>query len=476
MFKHSGLTYLLYPTIDIGLTLLALRLARFLREIIPLGVYLDEPLQFSPNLYFIVPIIWLAVFVALEIYNPARTLRSAWYGSLPVVWMALSGAVLIFAGVAYLLFRELSRLLFFYFFILDILFLSVWRWLLPRYRTLNRWLSHTYQRRVVIVGTGPLAQELAGAILKQPASHLMLVGLIADDIETNGSEQTATACPLLGNIQELPALVQQHHLQDIIFAVPPEKQANLRSLSITLQAIPINLRLVPDIFDLVFLRASVEDFGGIPIITLREPAIHDIERLIKRLFDLTVSGALLLLLSPLMLVIAWLIKVDSPGSILFRQQRVGEGGRLFWMYKFRSMIEEASQQEPQLLQETTEGLLVLIKTVHDERITRVGHFLRQSSLDELPQLFNVLKGDMSLVGPRPELPRIVDRYEPWQRKRFAVPQGMTGWWQVNGRMNRATPQQRSEDDLFYIRNYSLWLDLRILWKTIWSIICREGAY
>jgi lipopolysaccharide/colanic/teichoic acid biosynthesis glycosyltransferase len=177
-----------------------------------------------------------------------------------------------------------------------------------------------------------------------------------------------------------------------------------------------------------------------------------------------------------MLVIALVIKISSPGPVFFRQQRVGERGHLFWMYKFRSMVEGAEQQEANLIQKMAEGWPSFAKRPEDPRVTRVGRFLRRTSLDELPQLFNVLKGEMSLVGPRPELPDLVNMYQGWQHKRFVVPQGMTGWWQVNGRMKRADLQQRLEDDLFYIRNYSLWLDLQILWKTIQAIIEGEGAY
>jgi exopolysaccharide biosynthesis polyprenyl glycosylphosphotransferase len=224
------------------------------------------------------------------------------------------------------------------------------------------------------------------------------------------------------------------------------------------------------------LRASVEELDGIPRIEVREPAIDGLDRLIKRLFDLVVSTSLLIVLSPIMVLIALLIKLDSPGTVFFRQRRVGEGGRLFWMVKFRSMFECADQEETRMLHNASGGQLSFAKTPYDPRVTRLGHFLRRTSLDELPQLFSVVKGDMSLVGPRPELPQLVEQYEPWQYQRFAVPQGMTGWWQVNGRMERGDPRQRVEDDLFYIRNYSLWLDMRILFKTILAVIYGEGAY
>lgn len=209
---------------------------------------------------------------------------------------------------------------------------------------------------------------------------------------------------------------------------------------------------------------------------LNEPAMSGPDRLVKRLFDLALSGLLLVVCLPLMLVIALLIKLDSPGPILFRQQRAGQGGRLFWMVKFRSMVADAEKEEAELLKSTADGRKLFAKSPRDPRITRVGYVLRRASLDELPQLFNVIKGEMSLVGPRPELPWLVEQYEPWQRQRFSVPQGMTGWWQVNGRMQRATFQQRLEDDLFYTQNYSLWLDLRILWKTVKAVLRGEGAY
>jgi lipopolysaccharide/colanic/teichoic acid biosynthesis glycosyltransferase len=173
-------------------------------------------------------------------------------------------------------------------------------------------------------------------------------------------------------------------------------------------------------------------------------------------------------------LVAIAILLDSPGAVIFKQQRVGENGRLFTMYKFRTMVKDAEELRHSV-ERTDENGNVIHKIQNDPRLTRTGKFLRKTSLDELPQLFNVLKGDMSLIGPRPELPYLVKQYQAWQRKRFAVPQGITGWWQVNGRSDRPM-HLHTEDDLFYIHNYSMWLDLQILLKTVWVALTRKGAF
>jgi exopolysaccharide biosynthesis polyprenyl glycosylphosphotransferase len=204
-----------------------------------------------------------------------------------------------------------------------------------------------------------------------------------------------------------------------------------------------------------------------------EPAMNGYQRAIKRVVDLTLAAVLLLIASPLMIVIAILIKLDSRGPILFRQQRVGENARRFDMLKFRSMSADAESRITEVLREIEGG--IVHKHKDDPRVTRLGRVLRRTSLDELPQLINVLMGDMSLVGPRPELPMFVDKYEPWQFERLRVPQGMTGWWQVNGRSDNPL-HMNTDHDIYYVRNYSLLLDVRILLKTIWVVLRAKGAY
>ena len=219
----------------------------------------------------------------------------------------------------------------------------------------------------------------------------------------------------------------------------------------------------------------MEQLGDVVLVGLKEPVIGTIDRIIKRAFDLVVACLVLVVFAPLLAIMALFVALGSPGPLIYRSKRVGEGGRIFEMLKFRTMYADADQGETQLISETVDGKLVFNKQRDDPRVTPIGRILRRYSLDELPQLANVLAGQMSLVGPRPELPALVARYEPWQRKRFTVPQGMTGWWQISGRGDKPK-YLHIEDDLYYIQNYSLLQDLRILWRTIGVVVKGEGAF
>jgi exopolysaccharide biosynthesis polyprenyl glycosylphosphotransferase len=256
--------------------------------------------------------------------------------------------------------------------------------------------------------------------------------------------------------------------------LPPDEHDQLHELVYRLEGLPVRVKVIPDYFSLALVQARTQMLGGIPLIGLREPLIQGTPRMIKRTFDVVTSLSLLLLLSPLLGLIALLVKSDSPGPVLFRHMRVGENMRLFEMLKFRTMVADAEEKRLEVLRYTEQGE-VLHKHPDDPRLTRIGRFLRRYSLDELPQLINVLSGDMSLVGPRPEMPWLVDRYQSWQRKRFAVPQGITGWWQINERSDKPM-HLNTEEDLFYVYNYSLWLDVKILLRTPLAVLRGRGAY
>ncbi len=460
---------------DILLTVVALFLARWLRGWLPAGIYfdsvetytfavLDEPLRFSP--LFLIPVvvlIWLAVFSSLSIYSEKFTLTQ--YKQTQPVFVAITGATLVFAGVAYLIFPNLSRLLFLYFYIFDVVLLLGWRKLTFFLLQKNAAKSSLLKQRVLIVGQGDLAQETAAAVQSFAWSGLEFVGYVGD--------QPDALCA----IDDLPAQVERLAINEIIFALPPEHQTLLQETVFKLQPLSVNLRLVPDVADLVFVRATIEDFAGLPLIGLRQPAINPFNRLIKRLFDICVAGALLILSSPVLLIIIILIKLNSKSStsLFYTSQRVGEGGKLFKMYKFKTMIDGADKDEANLFVQSGDAI-GFNKSPNDPRVTKIGRFLRRTSLDEIPQFFNVLKGDMSLVGPRPELPWLVKRYHPWQYQRLTVPQGITGWWQVKNRGAQRSYNVRIEDDLYYIHNYSFLLDLQIVFLTLGAIIRGNGAY
>ncbi|MCA9869958.1 MAG: sugar transferase [Anaerolineae bacterium] len=453
---------------DLAITLLALFIAIQARFWLPYGVQLawDEVAQ-PWAIYLLVALIWGTTFVVTNVYNAHRSVR-AW-DEVQAITFAIAVACLVFAGVLYLTYREVPRRLFFYFVMADLTLIIGFRFALRgALRFAGRPEPDT--RRVLVVGTGRLAQRVAEGVRARSSTGLVLVGLVDDDV--SGSSASLADAPVIGTIADTPALVKAHGVNEVVFALPLRAQGTIESLVLALQEQPVSVRVVPDYIDLAMSRATIEDFNGLPLVGLRDPAIDGFDRVIKRVFDLGLSLLTLLIIWPVLLLVAAAVKLDSPGPALFIQERIGENGRPFRMVKFRSMVVDA---DTDVAEEPDNPLSPYRKSVNDPRVTRVGRFIRRTSLDELPQLFNVLRGDMSLVGPRPELPRLVEHYENWQRRRFAVPPGITGWWQVNGRSDRMM-HQHTEDDLYYIQNYSPLLDVQILWRTIGVVVRGRGAF
>ena len=469
MLTRSSRTFTLWLFLgDMLLTLIALIVARQIRLVLPLGMTLDPDtgarLTFDINwaFYALVLVVWVAVFVTLPVYDNRRSLHAI--GDAQITLVAIGFAILILAGLAYFFYRELSRVLFVYFAVVDALFLIAWRAGLRLMLRVRHAAWPGSKRRVLIVGTGPLADEVAERLRAYTWTGLELAGFVSNTPDRD----------VLGPLGETGAIVTRERIDEVLIALPLRSQHDMIDLITDLQRHTVSVRVVPDLFDLAFTRAGIDDLDGIPIVSLRDPVLTPVQRSVKRLFDLIVASFLSVSGALPMLLIALAIKRDSPGPAIFKQQRVGEGGRLFGMYKFRTMIDRADDQLSAVAQPQTDGQ-ISFKRPDDPRITRVGRWLRQFSLDELPQLWNVLKGEMSLVGPRPELPWLVDQYADWQRRRFNVPQGMTGWWQVNGRSEKPT-LAKTRDDLYYIQNYSLLLDILILWRTIGAVVRRTGAF
>lgn len=470
MIKFFSLRYSLFLIVsDLLLVVLSLVLATIARMNIRLGMQGQEAVWMLPlPVYLMACLTWLVVYTFFDIYNPRFS--SSLFSELQQIVRASLMAWLTLTGLLYLTYRDVSRLQIIYFLGFCLVLVMLHR--VGLRVIFRRWGDRRfYHRRVVVAGTSEVACELEQVIRNHHWTGLEMVGFVAE------SEQDAAANarqPILGHMNELARIIEDHSISDVIIALEWQTQNSAREVVRDLQSLPINIHIAPDYFDMAFLSLHVGDFAGMPLVTLKEPVLTPFQRVTKRTFDLLLTALLLIPALPLMGVIALAIKLDDPGPILFKQPRVGEGGRLFNMYKFRSMRVGAEKLE-QTLATTDEQGRVIHKRPDDPRVTRVGRLIRRTSLDELPQFLNILMGDMSLVGPRPEMPWLVEQYEPWQRKRFEVPQGLTGWWQVNGRSDKLM-HLSTDEDLYYIRHYSLWLDVKILWRTLSAVLSRRGAF
>jgi exopolysaccharide biosynthesis polyprenyl glycosylphosphotransferase len=465
MLHRFGLGYtFLIRLADLLVVLLALVLSSRLRTTLNIGALggTETAFETPPALYILAPALWLIAFQFAGVYLPSE---SAWlWREIQRVVIGHALACLLFFGVLYLLYRDYSRLQSLYFLTLTLLGLGAYRIVLRiAYRLTGRRVLRS--RAVLIVGTDENAQRIGKTVNLYAWAGLYLVGYLKHHPDDKIAEEIAQC--VLGIVDDLPLMVAKHRIDEVIFALKSPDYAYLSRMIQALQYQVTNIRLAPDYSDLAYFHVSVENFGGIPLLGLREAVLSPSQRLVKRLFDLTLATLGLVFGLPLLIVIAIAIKLESPGPILYPQKRIGEHGRPFLMLKFRSMVANADK-----LQDKSS---VDHKKREDPRVTRVGRFLRRTSLDELPQLLNILRGDMSVVGPRPEMPWLVSKYEPWQRKRFEVPQGLTGWWQINGRADKPM-YLHTEDDLFYIRNYSLWLDIQIIIRTVLIIFTGRGAY
>jgi exopolysaccharide biosynthesis polyprenyl glycosylphosphotransferase len=416
-------------------------------------------------LYMLFPVLWVMIFSAFSIYDGRKFLRAA--DEIAALFLATFIASISAAGILYFSYRDVSRALFVVFITGSFLLCLFWR-ALTRVYFRTRPQSSAASRRLLVVGTGPLGQEVGRQIHASRSENLTLIGFVDDGYGSRYGDAP------LGQLHELRTLIERNRISDVVVALPYSAFHQMTEIVACLDDLPVGVWIALGFFDLALYRTNIEDFAGIPMLDLRASAIDDYQRLVKRAFDISISLLVLIPALPLMALSALMILLEDGAPVLFRQQRVGENGRLFEILKFRTMIRNADQLQAQVGLTDADGNLIH-KSKSDPRVTRMGRLLRRLSLDELPQLFNILGGTMSFVGPRPEMPYLVEKYQPWQRKRFAVPPGLTGWWQVNGRSDRPM-HLHTEDDLYYIQNYSIWLDLQILVRTIWVVLVGRGSY
>ncbi len=449
---------------DVLCALAAMALADGLRRVLPFGAPADR-FYVTPDVLLLVALIWSAVFYFLGTYE--RRQRDELRVEMRAVFLASTFALFTLAAALYFFkIENFSRVLFLYFYALDVVFTVAWRFGVRTLRARGHVAAEP--RRAIIVGTDATAQELAAQI--QMWQGYTLVGFIAE----NESVDATFPAPLLGTLADALRIVDHENIGDVFLSQTTRGRAELAELILALRERRVRVRLMPDLLELITVRTGIESLRGLPLITLREPAITGVNSVLKRALDLVGASLCLLLAGPLMLVVAILIRMDSKGPVLFSQERAGQYGKPFRMYKFRSMVQNAEQ--------LLDGLVKLdelqephFKLRNDPRVTRVGAWLRRTSLDELPQLFNVLSGSMSLVGPRPEVMRLATRYSPVQRQRLLVKPGMTGAMQISGRGDLSF-DERMKLEMDYIENYSIWRDVVILVKTVPAVLSGRGAY
>jgi exopolysaccharide biosynthesis polyprenyl glycosylphosphotransferase len=348
-----------------------------------------------------------------------------------------------------------------YAWILSIVLVMVGRlftdWLRSRYRVAN-------PTRVLIVGAGDVGRMILQKISQSPNLGYQPVGF-ADD--TPGRKEVS-GFPVLGPTHQLRLLLQEHNVQEVIIGLPEASHEEVLDLISQAEREKATVRVFPDVFQIIASEISIDDLNGLPLLTVRDVALRGWRLGLKRTTDFVVSAIALTLLSPFLMLLSVLIKLDSPGSVFYAQERMGLDARPFQMLKFRSMRKDAEKDTGPVW-----------ATRDDPRVTRLGAFIRRHSLDELPQFINVLLGDMSLVGPRPERPVFVDQFRqivPRYMERHKEKAGLTGWAQVNGLRGDTSIVERTKYDLWYIENWSLLLDVKILLKTAFGLFRDDNAY
>jgi Undecaprenyl-phosphate glucose phosphotransferase len=423
----------------------------------------DDTPPFSGYALQLVPIlvVWGFAFRAFDLYRPNRL------GSRISEWLDVAKAstlgVLVLVAIMTFVFREYSysRLVIGLFWAESIVAVSLSR---AVFRELFRFARrHGFnQRYAIVVGGGEPAAEVLRVLRRRPDVGIRVLGMLSDKREVPDNVRW------LGGIEDVRAVLDRQQVDIVFIALPHADYSRITTVLHGIGDDPVAIHLVPDVFALASLRGGVEEFETVPFIHLRESPLYGWNRVLKRAFDLVGGTLALILAAPAMLAIMVAVKLASPGPVLYRQERMGVDGRRFGMLKFRTMRVDAEAQTGPVWARPD-----------DPRRTRPGAFLRRWSLDELPQLFNVLRGEMSLVGPRPERPSFVEEFRrrvPGYMLRHKVKAGITGWAQINGWRGNTSIERRIECDLYYIERWSLAFDLRILIQTIWYGFRNRNAY
>jgi Undecaprenyl-phosphate glucose phosphotransferase len=319
--------------------------------------------------------------------------------------------------------------------------------------------------RLLIVGTGDVGRMILQKIRQMPRLGYQVIGFV--DGDRLPEQQQIMGVPILGGVDDITDIIKEHNVEEVIIGRPELSHQEVLAIISRCERGQVGIKIFPDLFQIIASELSIGDLGGLPLLTVRDVALRGWRLTLKRAVDLLGSAALLLIFSPVLMLVALAIKLDSSGPVFYAQERMGLDARPFWCLKFRSMRTDAEKDGPGW---TTEG---------DPRVTRLGRLMRRFSIDESPQLINVFLGEMSLVGPRPERPMYVEQFQrsiPRYMDRHRERAGMTGWAQVNGLRGDTSIAERTKYDLWYIENWSLWLDFKIMLRTIFSVFGDRHAY
>jgi exopolysaccharide biosynthesis polyprenyl glycosylphosphotransferase len=421
----------------------------------PLQEYISSSLAIIP--------VWLLLFHSRRLYQPRRvTYFSDEFFAL--VRIITIGMLVVMAGAFFYRAFSFSRVVFAIIGLSTVAFVSLGRFSLMKFE--QWWYKQGHDlKRVLIVGTNPAACKIFQALTSNRSLGYEALGYCS----LNGlQEESMPNIPCLGSISSVPNLITSQDINIVLLALDEKEHTHLYDLVSDCQGLNVEMMMVPDILELMTSLVQIKHIEGIPFLGIKSPALSTWNAIIKRLFDLTFSSFILLATSPISLIIAILIKLDSRGPIFYFQERVGLDGTVFHVVKFRSMRVDAEQSTGPVWSQK-----------NDPRTTRIGKYLRRLSLDELPQLLNVLKGDMSIVGPRPERQHFVEQFKkevPRYLERHRVRTGMTGWAQVNGLRGNAPITERTKYDIYYIENWSLTFDFKIILKTIHAVLFGKDAY
>jgi len=441
-----------------------------------LGFFLrDSSVDFYPlaqYLWLLAPIlaIWAMLLNSFGVYDSFRTKN--WQDFTVVLLRIAFVGFIVLAGVLYVFkISSVSRNFISFIFLYAAGMIIIEKIILMNFFRFFRRRGLNY-RVLLIVGTGRRAEHFIGLARKHAEWGLRILGLVDEDKSKVG--QTINGCTVIGSFDDFARILDNNVIDQVVFIIPRSWFGKIEDMVSLCELEGLKVSIAIDFFNFKISHARQTDLAGFPLITFESTPDKMWHLLVKRLADIFFSALGLVLSAPLFAVLAILIKATSDGPVFFRQARVGLNGRQFVFYKFRTMVKDAEEKQEQLLAHN-EMKGPAFKMANDPRMTKVGRFLRRTSLDELPQLWNVLKGEMSLIGPRPPLPSEVKKYEPWQRRKLSLRPGISCLWQVRGRNRINNFDDWMRLDLEYIDSWSLWLDVTIFLRTIPAVLSGSGA-